>query len=171
MALHPNIASVPDESWVPTLFNEALAARVMLERAWSPETAYQGITLSPEDVASRGQCGVTSLWFARYLQRRGVEAYFTEGIIHLDGLNDEDVWVEARREGVAAMILDLTSDQYRTTNGTSVHVGVYNSGPGTIGAYEPLQYFKPDEVPRKKLLARYAILEKNVARLPRRHRL
>ena len=84
--------------------------------------------------------------------------------MHLDGLNEEHVWVEVRLGLVA--VADLTSDQYMTTNRTRVHVGVYNSGPGTIGSYEPLERFDPYQVPRKKLLARYAILEANIASLP-----
>jgi hypothetical protein len=161
----------PADTWTPTLFNVAVAAREMLEHAWSPDTAYQGIVLQPEDPASRGQCGVSALWLSRYLQGHDIEAYFTEGIIRLDGLSDEHVWVEARKSGKSNQIIDLTSDQYGTVNRALVHVGEYDSGPGTIGSYEPLQYFSPDQVPRRKLLARFAILEANIAKLPRRHRM
>jgi len=150
------------------LFDTAMAARDMLEHAWSPETAFQGIELQPSDPPSRGQCGVTALWLSRHLWQHGAQAYFTEGIMHLDGLDEAYVWVEARQNGANPQVIDLTSDQFGTINGTRVHVGEYDSGPGTIGSYEPRQYFRPDEVPRRKLLARFAILEANIARLPRR---
>jgi hypothetical protein len=170
MARNSDVSSLPNDRWSDMLFNEALTARIMLERAWSPETAYQGITLTPEDVPSRGQCGVTSLWFARHLRRRGVDAYFVEGRTHLDGMDEEYVWVEARRPGVETRAIDLTSDQHQTFRGTMVNVGVYET-EGTISRYEPLLYFDPFEVPHKKMLGRFAILEANIARLPRRHRM
>jgi hypothetical protein len=161
---------VPTESWQAMLFNDALAARLMLERAWSPETAYQGITLTPEDIPSRGQCGVTSLWVARFLvERRGVEAYFVEGISHIDGREEDFVWAEARAPNHAPQALDLTSDQFRTLRGTMVHVGEYETS-GTVGFYEPKLYFDPFAVPHRKMLARFAIFEANIAALPWRHR-
>ncbi len=159
------------ERWPMFLFEAAIQARNLLEKAWSPETAFQGIDLAPDDPPSRGQCGVSALWLARHLCKQGVDAHFTEGKIYLDGLEDEYVWVEARRAGTQPLVVDLTSDQYQTPNRTTVHVGNYNSGPGTIGRYEPAHYFSPLEVPRRKLLARFAILEENIARQqPSRYR-
>ncbi len=155
---------IEPEQWPSVIFDTALHARNLLEKTWSPETAFQGIELQPDDVVSRGQCGVSALWLARHLYQQGIDAHFTEGIIKLDNLKDEQVWVEVRRPDMQPLIVDITSDQYQTPNRTAVHVGNYASGPGTIGHYEPLQYFSPFEVPRRKLLARFAILEQNIAR-------
>lgn len=159
-----SFSSLPAEQWPIALFDTALQARGLLESAWSAETAFQGIELQPHDMASRGQCGVSSLWLARHLWNQGVDAYFTEGKIHLDELQEDFVWVEVRRPGLLSLVADLASDQFQTPNRTAVHIGTYNCGPGTIGCYEPLTHFAPYEIPRRKLLARFAILEKNIGK-------
>lgn len=141
----------------------------MLEYAWSPETAYQGITYTPEDPPSRGQCGVSSLWLARFLVDKGVDAMFTEGIITIDGRQEDHVWVEVVTEGTP-YVVDLTSDQYATPNGALVHIGQYESDSSVPFSYKPEQYFESYEVPRKKLLGRLAILEQIVDQLPRRYK-
>lgn len=153
------------------VFRHALATRAMLERVWDETTAFQGITLRPDDVPSRDQCGVSTLWLARHLLDQGVETRFVEGKIHLlSGNGDDHVWVEARLNDTPTVI-DLTSDQYQSILGTSVHMGQYGSEADTIGRYTPEQYLDPYDVPRRKLMARYALLEQKIAMLPRRHRL
>lgn len=149
----------------------AMSTRTMLEHAWSPETAYQNITLQPTDTKSRGQCGVSSLWLSRHLVDQGFDAIFTEGKIHIpNDKGDDHVWVEVRGVADEPVVVDITSDQYQTVWGSAFHIGPYEDGNGVIGHYTPEWYFDPDEVPRKKLLARYAILENNIAKLPRRYR-
>lgn len=166
------IIDLPSERRPGEVFRHAMAARAMLERAWSAETAFQGIALTEDDVAPRGQCGVSSLWLARYLNRQGLDVSFTEGRIHLlSGEGDEHVWVEVRGIADEPLVVDLTSDQYQSELGTSVHMGMYANDYETVGRYTPDQQLSPDNVPRRKLLARYAILEQNIARLPRRYRL
>lgn len=154
---------------IGALFRHALAARTMLEKAWDDQTAYQGIELTPQDVPSRGQCGVSAVWLGRHLVNQGVDAYFTEGAMNLNGRADEHVWLEVRNIGTEPQVVDITSDQYRTIHGTSVHVGAYTDEH--IGGYYPRAYFSPFDLPHKKLMARYALLELNISRLPRRHRL
>jgi len=151
------------------LLSEAIDTRLMLEHAWSPETAYQGIALQPKDVPSRGQCGVSSLYYALRMQERGFDMHFVEGVIHIDGYRGEHVWAQEQGNGHEPTAIDLTSDQYRTLRGTSIHIGLYEDHPG-IGYYEPVEYFKPDKVPHKKMLARFALLQANIANLPRRHK-
>lgn len=163
------LCDVPDDIWMHRLALHGIAARALLEQAWSPETAYQGITLGAEDVAARGQCGVTSLWFANYLERQGEEAYFVDGTIEIDGYVGEHVWAEAVRPAAGACMIDLTSNQYRTVHGTSVAVTQYGDFNGN-GVYTPKQRFKPADVPHGKLRHRYAILEANIAGLSRRQR-
>jgi hypothetical protein len=153
------------------LFEHALAARQMLEHAWDERTAFQGITLLDSDVPSRGQCGVSSLWLARYLTRQGYDAHYTEGIIHIpNDMNNEHAWVEVRNAAETPIVVDPTSDQYQTPWGSSVHVGVYAS-EGIIGHYTRDHYHDTFSIPHKRLMARFAILEENIARLPRRKQL
>ena len=173
MRMHraPNFELLPDDRWQPQLVEVALHARFMLERVWDDETAYQGITLMPNDVASRGQCGVSSLWLARYLDRHGATVNFAEGTLHLDGETYGHVWTEARRSGIGAQVLDLASDQYQSLNGNRIHIGMYGQHGDSVGLYDNQTLFHPNAVPRRKLLARYALLEQKIAKLPRRHRL
>ena len=152
----------------PNLDTLSYAVRQVLELAWNSETAYQGIELQPNDAPSRGQCGVSSVFLSRVLSSHGFNAYFTEGIIGLDNLDEEHVWVEvqdARQDG-KPLVVDITNDQYQSTNGALVDIGVYGEGIGTIGSYLPLERFSPTDIPRKKLMARYALLERNVDRIP-----
>lgn len=147
------------------LFDRALAARALLEtKGWTRETAYQGIEIYPDDPISRGQCGVSSVWLARALHEVGFDAVFTEGKIYVaDHVNgSEHVWVEVRNVGDEPLVVDITSDQYKSPLGSPVHVGVYMDDSEIIGRYTPESYCDPYEVPRKKLMGRYAILEANI---------
>lgn len=167
----PLVGELPRDKQMMEVVHRSMAVRAMLERAWSPATAYQGITLTPEDVPARGQCGVSSLWLARYLAGQGLDAQFTEGKIHLlSGEGDEHVWVEARGVSDEPLVVDITSDQYRSVLGATVHIGKYADNDEVIGRYTPENYFDPYAVPRKKLLGRFALLEERLAGLPRRHR-
>jgi hypothetical protein len=165
--LHPALDEPVDMS-MHDIFRQALHARGMLEHVWDDQTAFQGVLpLKPEDVVSRGQCGVSSIWFARYLHGLGCQALIVEGKIILgNGEKDDHVWVQAEPTGLK-LDVDITSDQYRTLFGTKVHVG--QTGKGESG--DPVQYapemsFDPFDVPRKKLMGRYALLENKVNKLP-----
>lgn len=168
----PKLEPIPTHNNQPSLgalFRHAMAARTMLEKAWDDQTAYQGITLTPEDAPSRGQCGVSAVWLGRHLLAQGVDTYFTEGTMNLNNQTDEHVWLEVRNVGSEPLVVDITSDQYQTIHGTTVHLGVYSDEH--IGGYYPREYFSPLDIPHKKLMARYALLEANISRLPRRHRI
>lgn len=98
------------------LFQHALDVREMLERAWTNETAYQGIILQPDDPKSRGQCGVSSVLLSRYLLGMGYKTKFTEGLIYVaNGEGDEHVWVEVQNEDEEPLVVDITSDQYNSS--------------------------------------------------------
>jgi hypothetical protein len=155
------------------LFRQSMAARAMLERVWDDRTAFQGITLQPDDVPSRGQCGVSSVWYARHLEAQGIDARVTEGKIYVRRFEtgDDHVWVEVHDVTETPLIIDLTSDQYRTPFGATVHMGTYDNSDGIVGKYTPEVQFLPYEVPRKKLMARFALMQENIAHLPRRQQL
>ena len=162
---HKSLPKIDLEQDMGGLFRFGLQARPLLEDAWDNRTAYQGIKLKPDDVPSRGQCGVSSVWIARQLSRAGVRALFTEGKINLGNMAEDHVWVEVHDIIEEPLILDLTSDQYQHILGTSLHVGRYGHDMGI--AYEPLEHFEPFAVPRKKLIGRYALLEQNIDQLTR----
>jgi hypothetical protein len=167
-----NIIDLPTPQRSGELFRHGLAARSLLERAWDSSTAYQGITLQLDDPASRGQCGVSSLWLAQYLEAQGLNALFTEGAIHLrDNAGDDHVWVEVQDIASEPLVLDITSDQYGSVLGTPVHLGTYSDSTETIGHYTVVDQFRPHEVPRKKLLARFALLQERITHVPRKYQL
>lgn len=151
------------------LFRQVLAARAMLENVWNPQTAFQGITLQADDVSSRGQCGVSSVWLSRHLEAQGVDARLTEGKIYVRNFEhgDDHVWVEVHAVADTPLIIDLTSDQYQTAFGTTVHMGVYNGEYGVVGKYTPEVQFSPQDIPRKKLMARYGLLLNSIDHLSR----
>jgi len=147
----------------------SLSARRLLEQAWTCETAFQNITILADDAPSRGQCGVSSLWLSRLLVDRGFDAVFTEGKISIpNDMSDEHVWVEVCDEEQKPLVVDLTSDQYKTVWGSPVHIGEYENGRTITGGYTPERRFHPYDVPRKKLLGRLALLEESITELKTR---
>lgn len=166
------IPSLPPGERMGALFNQAVAARALLERAWDHSTAFQGIELLPTDTPSRGQCGVSGLWYSSFLVDQSVNARLVEGKIYVaNKAGDDHVWVEV--DGIAdePLVVDLTSDQYQTVFGTKVHVGTYADSTATVGRYTPEASFHPYNVPMRKLLARYALLEENITQVPKRYHL
>lgn len=164
----PKLEQIPKhdpERGVPILLQHVLAARRLLEHTWDDKTAFQGITLTPEDKIPRGQCAVSSVYLARQLTQAGATAFYTEGKIHLDGKTDDHVWVEVRGVAEHPLIADVTPDQYQNILGTTVHVGPYGEKPGVV--YEPTEYCEPYDIPHKKLMARYVLLEQKISRLQR----
>jgi len=147
------------------MFNVGLKMRERLEEAWSNETAFQGIDIGPDEPASRGQCGVSSLWGSRELCRMGYDAKFVEGEVVLgDKPLGGFCWIE-----VAGIIIDLTSDQYGHSSGSLVYVG------GSGEEDTPARYIKqaewdPFAIPHRKLAQRYTILEHNLGHAASRPR-
>lgn len=168
MPRHRSVEERVTEHGMSGVFDYVFAGRKVLERAWDSDTMYQGIVPSLDDPASRGQCGVSSVWLSRRLSDLGVNTLFTEGRIHLGDMTAEHVWVEVRDVSDEPLIADIASDQYQNLLGAKIHVGRYGHDTGI--SYEPLTHFEPYDIPRKKLMARYALLEANINNLPRRHR-
>lgn len=142
----------------------ATEARNTLERAWSAETAHHSVVWGQGEPISRGQCGVSSVWLARRLIECGYDAQVGEGTLGLDNLQQGFVWVHLNRGDDPPWVVDITCDQFRSINRTAVHVGVYNSGPGTIGDYSLDELFDPYANEHSKLMRRYAVLEAKVVR-------
>lgn len=168
---YPNLSEVPPELFVNTLVNESEAMRTMLAYIWNDETRYQGIEPRADDTPSRGQCGVSSLKLSRHLGAHAgdlVNISFVEGLTQSEGLNDELVWAEAVREGMPPLAVDITHDQYRTLQGQGlhVHVGPYEKAPENLGRYVAHERYSPWQVPRKKLLRRFGIMENRIRHLP-----
>ena len=165
-----SLGSLPKDRQFGELMKQVAAVRTMLERVWDNETAFQGIEITPSDTRSRGRCGVSSLYLAHFLSQQGVEATFTEGKIFVrNGVEDDHVWVELPSFGDEPLVVDVTSDQYKTPYGATWHIGQYDNEAPIIGRYVPEYRFAPDEVPHRKLLGRYALLEAKIASLPRWH--
>ena len=163
----PRIDLLPEDRRGTALLELTQAARRLLEYAWNEQTAFQGIVLQPDDPPSRGQCGVSSLWFARQLQQRGVEASFVDGTIHiLSGKSDDHCWVQVDYPLAEPTVIDLTSDQYPSPHKAPWSISAYDALHGDIGKYTPEQIYKPNEIPHRKLLAREALLLDNIAKQP-----
>jgi len=145
------------------VFQIATQARSILEQAWSAETAHHSVTWGQGEPISRGQCGVSSVWLARRLIELDYDAQVAEGTLELDDLHQGFVWVQVNRENEAPWVVDVTCDQFGSINRTRVHVGEYDSGPGTIGAYALGELFDPYANVHRKLMRRYTILETNIA--------
>jgi hypothetical protein len=150
----------------PALLHLVNHAHNVLERAWDEDTAYQGIELADDDPVSRGQCGVSSLWFARYLANLGIAAQYVEGSIRYADFDDpvEMVWVEVRAGGKVKRV-DLTNNQYPSLyrSGWSIDDVTHD---GTTVSYLESERHSPDNIPHRRLLGRYAILEARVNDLP-----
>lgn len=147
------------------LFSYAVGARSRLEAVWDGTTALQGLEVKPNDPISRGQCGVASLWIARELADYGCDAVFVEGAILLDlagvTVPDQHCWVEVGLPGdEAKRIVDVTADQYGTLDGSIVFVGISASEDSPQCYVRDSEHVHdPYDIPHRKLLARYTILE------------
>lgn len=163
------------DEWRLALNELAVGARAMLEHVWSPETAYYGIEVSSQVGPSRGQCGVSTIWLSRYLQRHSVDAAFVNGVLILDGEPHEHIWTEAHHAKFGAQVLDLASDQYPSTVTRPVYVGeqtdAYVQPPLTARRYIPVRYFAPYRVPYRRLVKRFENLEQAIGALPLRSRI
>jgi hypothetical protein len=164
-------SAIPDLS-MNAIFHHAMAARAALERVWDDQTAFHGVLpLGPEEPDSRGQCGVSSVWLARYLSGIGFQAMVAEGVVVLGNDREEDfVWVRARGSD-GEYDADITSDQFRTLFGSKVHVGQADRGAaGDPVIYRAEILHDSYDVPRRKLMARYNYLENRVNDLSWWHR-
>lgn len=156
----------PIELDMAVVFRQAANARTMLERVWDDTTAHHSVVpVGANQPVSRGQCGVSSVWLARYLSGQGYQAFVAEGVATFGRQQDEGyVWVELEDpDPNRPMVVDIASDQFMTLFGTSVHVGF--NGDDLPVTYTKEQTFSPFDVPRRKLMARYAILEGRVNNL------
>lgn len=152
----------PLEPSVHEIFAIALEERQRLERAWSPATAHHSITHHSDQPISRGQCGVSSVWLTRRLLERGYQAQVAEGTIETDDLHEGFVWVQLERANADPLVVDITSDQFGSLHGVRVHVGRYDSGPGSIGSYVLFELFDPYANVHRKLMRRHALLEQRI---------
>jgi len=153
------------------LLQVAAQNRIILEHAWSAETAHHSVTWGQGEPISRGQCGVSSVWLARRLIELDYDAQVAEGTLELDDLHQGFVWVQVNRKDETPWVIDVTCDQFNSINRSKVHIGEYDSGPGTIGAYALSELFDPYANVHGKLMRRHALLEANVANLSRRQQL
>lgn len=94
--------------------------RALLERSWSPDTAYPGSFTESHWFAGnpQGQCGVSSVWLAEVLVREcAMNPTFCRGSLIFDEETTEDLldhcWLEINGSPGDAIILDLTCDQAR----------------------------------------------------------
>jgi hypothetical protein len=93
--------------------------RLGFEKAWDEATAYRPSMVQQGDPISKGQCGVTSAYMARLIQKQGREVYYCEGdVTFADGTNSiiNHCWLripnyESNGKQLKNLIIDLTSDQ------------------------------------------------------------
>jgi hypothetical protein len=149
------------------VFEVAMNVRRVLEYAWSDATAHHSVVPDPAKAPARGNCGVSSVYLARQLVWRGYDAQVADGVLGLDGLDEGFVWVHVNVGEDSAWVADVSCDQFKSINRSPVHVGEYDSGPGLIGAYAIQELFDPYANVHRKPMRRYAILEENIAALPR----
>jgi hypothetical protein len=144
----------------------------MLERVWSEQTAHHSVRpLSPGVPESRGQCGVSSVFTARYLRLRGYSDFsFAEGTLILGETREEEFcWAENKNPELA-VVVDITSDQFATQWGSKVYTGLEDAPNPLGGFYDDMRFraterFDPFDIPRRKLMGRYAILMAGVESL------
>jgi hypothetical protein len=115
-----SLPKMPPEDWLRQL----LAYRKVLQEAWSFRTVHPSYlgdrTTGP---ASRGQCGVSSVWLARELRRRfSVEATYCYGDLLFHNNVAKPVthhcWIEIGEDSNSKrMVIDLTCDQAESLNG------------------------------------------------------
>jgi len=109
----PDMRFLEEPAWLKQL----LEYRLRLEDAWSAETIHPGYTAGDgPSPASRGQCGVTSVWLALELySKHAIDATYCYGTLTLEGVRsnvDHHCWLEiGERTDPARMVIDLTCDQ------------------------------------------------------------
>lgn len=143
-----------------------------LQRAWSEQTAHHSVVpLEPDDDSSRGQCGVSSVWTARQLCGEGYEAVVAEGMLQLTPDYFEPyVWVEVARARGGPLVVDVANRQFHELQRDGWYVGQtgQDDTDEPVGSFvRPRVYWadtwhNPFDVPRKKLMRRYQLLEEAI---------
>ena len=91
--------------------------RLLLERAWSAETAHPSYAAGGGGAGPRGQCGASSAWLAAQLRfRYGIESAYCYGRLQPDvsgvGPVDHRCWLEIGPPyAPRLLVIDITSDQ------------------------------------------------------------
>ncbi|WP_143074943.1 transglutaminase domain-containing protein [Streptomyces mangrovisoli] len=144
--------------------SELCRYRSRLEAAWSLSTAHPSYAREP--LSSKGQCGVSSVWLARRLRQRGIEATYCYGRLSFDDPSissvDHHCWIEIGSPGDAARhIVDLTCDQ---ADGFEEKV-IYRRHDHLVREgirYEPAARLAVDDLPGDRVWPRYTQLEESM---------
>ncbi|WP_164492330.1 transglutaminase domain-containing protein [Streptomyces nigra] len=140
---------------------ELLRYREHLEAAWSKSTAHPSYALEP--LSSKGQCGVSSVWLARLLRQREIEATYCYGRLRFEKRGyssvDHHCWIEVGPPNdPARQVIDLTCDQADGFEQKVICERYEKLVDGGI-YYEPVTRLAMDELPRDRVWPRYTRLE------------
>lgn len=138
--------------------------RSRLEAAWSLSTAHPSYAREP--LSSKGQCGVSSVWLARRLRQREIEATYCYGRLSFDDPSissvDHHCWIEIGSPGdTARHVVDLTCDQ---ADGFEEKV-IYRRYGELVSEgirYEPAARLAVDDLPGDRVWPRYTQLEESM---------
>ena len=138
--------------------------REHLEAAWSKSTAHPSYALEP--LSSKGQCGVSSVWLARLLRQRKIEATYCYGRLRFADRSfssvDHHCWIEVGAPNdPARQVIDLTCDQADGFE-QKVICERYDKLVGVGIYYEPVTRLAMDELPRDRVWPRYTRLEESM---------
>ncbi|MGW6894790.1 transglutaminase domain-containing protein [Streptomyces chartreusis] len=144
--------------------NELRYYRSRLEAAWSLSTAHPSYAREP--LSSKGQCGVSSVWLARRLRQREIEATYCYGRLAFDDNSissvDHHCWIEVGPPNDATRhVIDLTCDQ---ADGFEEKV-IYRRYDelARVGIrYEPVTRLAVDDLPSDRVWPRYTRLEESM---------
>jgi hypothetical protein len=94
--------------------------RALLAQSWGPDTAYPESSIESRWCAGspQGQCGVSSVWLAKVLDREfSICSTFCQGSLIFDDENAENLsdhcWLEINARRGNPLVVDLTCDQAR----------------------------------------------------------
>ncbi|MFD3504475.1 hypothetical protein [Streptomyces sp. NPDC058678] len=138
--------------------------RSWLEAAWSRKTAHPNYAREP--LSSKGQCGVSSVWLARRLRQREIEATYCYGRLTFKdpaiSSVDHHCWIEiGPAHDAARHVIDLTCDQ---ADGFQEKV-IYRRYDELASAgirYEPVTRLAVDDLPSDRVWPRYTQLEESM---------
>jgi hypothetical protein len=138
--------------------------RSRLEAVWSLSTAHPSYAREP--LSSKGQCGVSSVWLARRLRQREIEATYCYGRLSFDDPSissvDHHCWIEIGSPSNAARhIIDLTCDQADGFEEKVIYRR-YNDLAREGIRYEPVARLAVDDLPSDRVWPRYTQLEESM---------
>ncbi|MEU4352343.1 hypothetical protein [Streptomyces sp. NPDC023838] len=144
--------------------DELRGYRHRLEAAWSLSTAHPSYAREP--LSSKGQCGVSSVWLARQLRLREIEATYCYGRLSFDDPSissvDHHCWIEiGPAADTARLVIDLTCDQ---ADGFEEKVIYRRHDELTREGirYEPVTRLAVDDLPGDRVWSRYTRLEESM---------